>query len=543
MDTPKKDIFISYKNDGSGNQFANRLFRDLEEMGYSVYFNPNEERAHSFPERIKQAIENCKDFILIISEGCLAQLKRNDAVDWVREEILIAHKLGKHFIPILMEGVKMPKNTGDMPPELQFLPHIDAIPFPEQYLYSPFSTLLEILKASRDGHERYKDSFNSNPQYNVHEDFCTILDTANSSYGLDIRSMYEIGMMYYYGVCNADGTEAIRDYEQAAYWLKRVSAHDENDIKGFTGTSNDISLISHAKSILARMYYQGVMPREPQSYEKAFQYHSEAAKYDAYSAADAGFMRRCGIGCEFDFQAILDYYNENIHHTDDMLTMELAAFLSKYGRYQEAIDLYNSMESSSPEADYRIGLLYRDGVLCDPPKPDHIRAAYYFRNAADNNHIQAAYEYGLLCFRPIGKMRKNFPLAEKYLKIAADGGLATAQYILGYMYKSGHVQKNLSLAIEYLEKARAQSHSLSALELALLYQQPECKNYRRAYECAKIAASHGVPEGELILGNLLFFGRGCEANMNKAYEMYDRAYQHGIYYAYVMMQKVEALLK
>jgi len=81
------------------------------------------------------------------------------------------------------------------------------------------------------------------------------------------------------------------------------------------------------------------------------------------------------------------------------------------------------------------------------------------------------------------------------------------------------------------------------LELALLYQQPECKNYRRAYECAKIAASHGVPEGELILGNLLFFGRGCEANMNKAYEMYDRAYQHGIYYAYVMMQKVEALLK
>jgi len=35
MDITQKDIFISYKNDGSGNQFASRLFRDLEEMGYS----------------------------------------------------------------------------------------------------------------------------------------------------------------------------------------------------------------------------------------------------------------------------------------------------------------------------------------------------------------------------------------------------------------------------------------------------------------------------------------------------------------------------
>lgn len=46
----KKDIFISYRNDGSGNQFANRLCSDLENLGYSVYFNSNEERSLSFPE-------------------------------------------------------------------------------------------------------------------------------------------------------------------------------------------------------------------------------------------------------------------------------------------------------------------------------------------------------------------------------------------------------------------------------------------------------------------------------------------------------------
>ena len=45
----KKDIFISYRNDDSGNQFASRLCRDLDELGYSVYFNPNETRGNNFP--------------------------------------------------------------------------------------------------------------------------------------------------------------------------------------------------------------------------------------------------------------------------------------------------------------------------------------------------------------------------------------------------------------------------------------------------------------------------------------------------------------
>ena len=61
----KKDIFISYKNDGSGNQFAARLCQDLEKMGYSVYFNSHEERTHSFPERLKTTVKDCRDFILI----------------------------------------------------------------------------------------------------------------------------------------------------------------------------------------------------------------------------------------------------------------------------------------------------------------------------------------------------------------------------------------------------------------------------------------------------------------------------------------------
>ncbi len=185
----KKDIFISYKNDGSGNQFANRLCQDLEKIGYSVYFNPNEERTHSFPERLKTAVSNCKDFILILSAGCLEQLKNHESIDWVREELLTAKQAGKHIIPITMDGVELPKNADDMPNDLRFLPHIDAIKFPEQYAVSPLEVLQGVLKARKNSFDYYKDTFNSNPDYCIHQDYQALLEKAQNG---DESAMYEL---------------------------------------------------------------------------------------------------------------------------------------------------------------------------------------------------------------------------------------------------------------------------------------------------------------------------------------------------------------
>ena len=521
----KKDIFISYKNDGSGNQFAARLCQDLEKMGYSVYFNSNEERAHSFPERLKTAVAECRDFILILSAGCLAQLKQHDTVDWVREELLTARKHGKHIVPILMEGVDLPKYAEEMPEDLRFLPHIDAIRFPEQYADSPLLVLMGALRAGNDGKDYYKDIFNGNLRFNVAADYAGCLEKAKAG---DIRAMYEAGMQAFYGTTNPEGTASAWDFEQAAYWLKQV-ADSQDDLR------------YHAMSTLGRMYDQGTMPREPQSYEKSFRLQCEAAPKDVLAASERIMMLRSGIGCEFDYEKVLQYLRDNTQKGDDVSLMALAQFFAKYGKFEEAIQVYESLSQVSPEADYQIGLLYRDGVMDDPPRPDYIQAAYYFRNAADNNHIQAAYEYGLMCLRPSGRFRKNFPNAQKYFKIAAEAGLAAAQYMMGYMYRTGLVEKDLHKAVEYFERAKGQSHSYSALELASLYQQPECRNYQRAYECAKIAASHGIAEGALILGNLLLWGRGCEADINKAYEMYSYAYDRGQYYARVMMDKIQRM--
>ncbi len=334
-------------------------------------------------------------------------------------------------------------------------------------------------------------------------------------------------MMCFYGATDNRGENAAWDYDNAAYWLKKV-AESDNQFKG------------HALNILARMYYQGIMPREQQSYEKAYQLHCSAAELgNENSVTEQAFMLRVGADCDFDYNNIVDFYQNKFKNGDAICSLEMAEFYTKYGKFKEAAEIYETITATSPEAEYRLGIIYRDGVTTDPPEPDYFRAAYHFHNAADENHLMAALEYGILCFRPSGGLKKNFFTAQKYFTLAADGRLAKVQYILGYMYRTGLVEKDYEKAIYYLEKARQQGHSYAALELSMLYQQPECQNFHKAFECAQLAASHGISEGELILGNLYFWGRGCTADINKAYEMYEYASSHGLYYAQVMMKKID----
>ena len=86
----KRDIFISYKNDGEGRYFAEKLSNTLKDMGFSVYYNTDEHYAGNFPNRLREAVERCTDFLLVLTQACLDQLKSYEKVDWVREEISIA---------------------------------------------------------------------------------------------------------------------------------------------------------------------------------------------------------------------------------------------------------------------------------------------------------------------------------------------------------------------------------------------------------------------------------------------------------------------
>ena len=115
------DIFISYRNDPEGKAIGRALKSLLEENNYSVYFNPDEQKSDTFPEELREAVLNCKDFVLVMTKGCMERLLENLPVDWLREEIIMAHKNNKHFVPLLIDGVNLPDADTSWPESIRWL--------------------------------------------------------------------------------------------------------------------------------------------------------------------------------------------------------------------------------------------------------------------------------------------------------------------------------------------------------------------------------------------------------------------------------------
>lgn len=94
----KYDIFISYRREG-GREIARTIKLALEARGYSsIFFDYNSLRDGAFNEAIISAIQNCKDFILVLSDGAMDRCSNED--DWVAREIRTAIASGCKIIPV-----------------------------------------------------------------------------------------------------------------------------------------------------------------------------------------------------------------------------------------------------------------------------------------------------------------------------------------------------------------------------------------------------------------------------------------------------------
>lgn len=519
-----RDIFISYKNDGEGRNFAARICADLQKLGYSVYYNPNEQHAGSFPERLQAAVSACTDFLLIVTQPCLDQLMRHEKVDWVREEVLTAHRLNKNIIPLLMPGVSMPKDVSDMPEDLRFLPYEDAITMTDPYNCSPLDFLLSWLLSQAMDCDRSLDIFNGSGQYDMTADLADM----EAACGDDPDVMYQLANYYYYGIAG-DENGCRRDFVKAYELLRKLSEGG--------GVYAD-----YADSLIAEMYFNGIVPRQSQSFPKAFRLHEKAKGASGFSAREYAYMKSRGCGCEFDYTGIERSYRDAIDQGDDMAILRLAEFYMANGQFRKAADLYRSTTRMMPQAEYQLGMMYRNGVLSDPPIPDYFRAAFYFQHAIESGQCDADayYQLGRLYFTPTGDFPKDFRLAEKYFLLAAEKGSKEAHSKLGLIYEYGLTDRDIHKAVRYHKTAAEYGIAVSAYHLAMLYAEPEVRNYQKAAEYACIAAKKGVMEGEYLFGMYLFYGRGCEPDENRAYKYFSKAYAHGMPQAGAMMRRIDA---
>lgn len=138
----KYDIFISYRRDGG--EVTARILRDsLTERGYNVFFDVESLRSGAFNTEIYSVIDECQDFILVLSPNALDRCKNSD--DWVRREVEYALQKKKNVIPILLRGFEFP---ADLPVTMKDLPYRSGLAANLEY-YEAFLEKLETFLSSK----------------------------------------------------------------------------------------------------------------------------------------------------------------------------------------------------------------------------------------------------------------------------------------------------------------------------------------------------------------------------------------------------------
>ena len=132
----KYNIFISYRRDGG--EYTAKILRDqLCQLGYQAFFDVESLRSGDFNMALYDVIEECQDFILVLSPGALDRCENED--DWVRQEIVHALKEGKNIVPVMLRDFQFPEK---MPEEIEPLRYKNGLPANSQF----FDAFIEKLE-------------------------------------------------------------------------------------------------------------------------------------------------------------------------------------------------------------------------------------------------------------------------------------------------------------------------------------------------------------------------------------------------------------
>lgn len=137
----KYDIFISYRR-STGEYTAKILHDRLTEMGYKVFFDVESLRAGAFNTKLYSVIDECRDFIIVLSPNSLDRCVNEE--DWVRREVEYALTKKKNVIPVMLKGFTFPEVLPEPIEELRYQNGMEAN---TQYFDAFLQQLLLFLSA------------------------------------------------------------------------------------------------------------------------------------------------------------------------------------------------------------------------------------------------------------------------------------------------------------------------------------------------------------------------------------------------------------
>lgn len=109
------DVFISYRR-SNGASMALLIYQQLCEMGYRPYFDLEHMGGGVFDEQILRHIDECRDIVVILSEGA-TDWRSNREDDWMRREVAYALARGINVVPVFMPNYVRPANPEKTEPD------------------------------------------------------------------------------------------------------------------------------------------------------------------------------------------------------------------------------------------------------------------------------------------------------------------------------------------------------------------------------------------------------------------------------------------
>jgi len=203
----------------------------------------------------------------------------------------------------------------------------------------------------------------------------------------------------------------------------------------------------------------------------------------------------------------------------------LAAF--KAGDYEAAFEEWKPLaEAGFPEAQYQLARMYHRGYAVQ----DDAEAARLYQLAAEQDHVMAQNNLGVMYEQGRGVERDEALAAQWYLK-AAQQGLTVAQANLAVLYEEGRgVPTDEQQAAQWYRLAGDAGHATSQYRMARLFDEGGGveQSDGKAANWYRKAAKQGHAESQLALAGMYEVGRGVKKDPSKAAKWRRMAMMQGL---------------
>lgn len=236
-----------------------------------------------------------------------------------------------------------------------------------------------------------------------------------------------------------------------------------------------------------------------------------------------------GHGVQPDRQKADFFLEMSVKREYGLAIFDKAKIQEENGQFQQALQTYiEASRKGSPEADFRLGLIYETGE--NDIKQDYKLAMSYYMNAANYGHTKAMANLGNMYYNGLGT-QQNLQEALRYFQKAAEKDNAAATNSLGVMYLKGEggLPKNSNKALAYFQKAAFLGDVTAYNNLGNMYYNGigVSEDKAKAFEYYRKAAMRKNPEAMYKVAIMYEKGIGVPTNTAIAKKWYDALEREG----------------